>query len=246
LAIPFSPTIIEEARALHAVVVEDWYACDGNKVFLATNGRTSFEVTLGNQEADVTRIAELPMRAELLQANGDGSDLPFSFRGNGDVVIDLKSGGGAVATGADTGTMNGGLLTLNFNSPGTQTENVDHQGGAVGAGTAGADFVFGSEQGMRIDGGQGSDQLFGGGGSDEFVFGPGVGSDTVLDFDLGADKVVLVGTGFADTTQARTAFSQGADGAELALSATERLVLAHIDLNTFTETHLILEGDNVV
>jgi Ca2+-binding RTX toxin-like protein len=99
---------------------------------------------------------------------------------------------------------------------------------------------------MRLDGRQGSDELFGGGGADEFVFGPGFGSDTVLDFDLGADRVVLVDSGFADATEALAAFSQGTGGAELAFTDAEVLFLADIDYTQLFTTHLILETSTFV
>jgi serralysin len=212
--------------------VDNWYAFDGTKVFLPKGGGT-FAITLGSQEADVTRIAELPMRAELVSANGTGTDLDFALNGRGDVKVDLKAWGASsvIATGADAGKLLGEVLTLSFESLGSHSVNIDYAASATVAGTAGNDFIIG---------GLGNQQLSGGGGADTFVYSVGGGIDTVLDFNPTLAKIQLVGSGFASASQALAAFFQDAGGATLSFSDADRFVLANTALDQIQAEHIIL------
>jgi Ca2+-binding RTX toxin-like protein len=58
-------------------------------------------------------------------------------------------------------------------------------------GMDGDDFIDGGAGDDWLAGGKGSDRLFGGQGADVFVFGKSGGSDVVLDFQLGVDKLML-------------------------------------------------------
>ena len=60
-------------------------------------------------------------------------------------------------------------------------------------GSAGNDTINGLGGNDRIIGGPGNDTLRGGTGRDTFVFGPGSGSDRILDFSLGQDRIELNG-----------------------------------------------------
>jgi serralysin len=201
--------------------VGDWYAFDGTKVFLPKGGGT-FAINPGSQEADVTRIAELPMRAELVSANGNGTDLDFALNGRGDVKVDLKAWGSnsVIATGADSGSLSGEVLTLSFANLGNHNVNIDYAASATVAGTAG------------------NNVLIGGGGADTFVYSVGGGIDTVLDFAPAEDRIQLVGSGFASAAQAAAAFLQEASGLTLSFSDTDRLVLANTA--QIGEEHIIL------
>ena len=81
--------------------VTNWYAYNAQELFLPRNGGT-FTINLGATQDDVTHIASLPMRGDLLSVTGDGLNLSFSMVGEGDVLIDLGRGGNAtpVVTGA--------------------------------------------------------------------------------------------------------------------------------------------------
>ena len=70
--------------------VTNWYAYNGQELFLPTHGGT-FAINLGATQDDVTHIASLPMRADLLSVTGNGLDLSFSMFGTGQVVVDLKN-----------------------------------------------------------------------------------------------------------------------------------------------------------
>jgi serralysin len=210
--------------------VDNWYAFDGAKVFLPKEGGT-FAITLGSQEADVTRIAELPMRAELLSANGNGTHLDFALNGRGDVKVDLKAWGAnsVVATGADSGTLSGEVLKLSFANLGNHSVTIDHVASQTVTGTASNDVIIG---------GLGNNQLFGDAGSDTFVYSVGGGIDTVLDFTPTIDKIQLVGSGFASAQEALAQFLQDAGGLTLSFSDNDRLVLANT--TQIGEEHILL------
>lgn len=93
-------------------------------------------------------------------------------------------------------------------------------------GNNGNDALFGGDGNDVLLGGNGNDMLSGGAGDDLFVFGRGGGTDTVADFDVESDRVVLLddaevksatvadvnGDGIADLT---LAFTNGAGSAIL-------------------------------
>lgn len=151
----------------------NWYAYDTNSVFLAndTAGKgaaETFAVTLGTTQDDVTHVASLPMRADLQSVTGNGSNMTFSFTGDGRVGIHIKTptaGAGVVSvqqsiTGtagagalSPTATLAGDDLELTFNDGAAGISTTSPQGvpllhtvtiteGATAV--AGATFVFGS------------------------------------------------------------------------------------------------------
>ncbi|MBE9064027.1 hypothetical protein IQ256_24020 [cf. Phormidesmis sp. LEGE 11477] len=80
-------------------------------------------------------------------------------------------------------------------------EGSDRIGGKSGndilSGDAGDDFIWGDDGDDIIMGTAGNDILVGdnfsnGSGSDLFVFGNGDGTDTILDFEVGIDRIGLV------------------------------------------------------
>ena len=100
-----------------------WYAYDSQSVFMPYGGGT-FTVTLGTTQDDVTHVDYLPMRADLQSVTGDGSNLTFSFTGDGTVDVHVKTPGAnvisvlasAVGTGAGpvSATLIGDDLTSGF------------------------------------------------------------------------------------------------------------------------------------
>lgn len=106
--------------------VNNWYAYDQDTVFLPANGG-EYTINLGETPQDVTRIVQLPMRAELVSVTGDGTNLEYVFTGAGNVVIDINSDRPnlvPIAAGADSSTFDGNLLTMTFDSEGEHTAQV--------------------------------------------------------------------------------------------------------------------------
>ncbi len=68
--------------------VDNWYAYSDKKLFLDKDAG-SYTVHKAENQENVTHITRLPMRAELLSVEGDGSNLSFSFKGEGVVDISL-------------------------------------------------------------------------------------------------------------------------------------------------------------
>ena len=222
--------------------VANWYAFDDNKVFLPKGGGT-FTIALGAQANDVTRIAALPMRAELLSANGDGTDLAFTYAGRGETKVDLKAWGSSsvVVSGASSGALAGEILTLTETTNGQHSVNIDYTGAQQVSGTDGNDFIIGSDQGRSIFGGLGDDRLFGGGGGDVFVFRNDGGRDTVLDFES-QDSIRLVDSGFTTSAEALAAFAVTDQGLTLTFSDEVRIVLADVAANDLAETQIFLSN----
>jgi hypothetical protein len=105
--------------------VNDWYAYDGDSVFLPSTGRT-FTIELGSAAEDVTHIVRLPMRAELLSLTGNGTNLSFSVVGEGEVVIDLAAPGNrtVTVTGGVAFDVNGQELTVDLGFAGRHDISV--------------------------------------------------------------------------------------------------------------------------
>ena len=79
---------------------------------------------LGYTATEATRITALPARAELISLSGDDSNLTFSFRGQGQVTIDVPSGSGFQIVGADSFQVNGNKWNLVFNTNGLHSAIV--------------------------------------------------------------------------------------------------------------------------
>ncbi|BAY24531.1 peptidase-like protein [Calothrix sp. NIES-2100] len=105
--------------------VNGWYAYDKDTVFLPANGG-QFTINLGTLQDDVTHITDLPMRGELKSVIGNGTDLEFTFFGEGKVVLDLKNPTGLniVTQGASSTTLNGEILEMNFSGLSLHTGKV--------------------------------------------------------------------------------------------------------------------------
>jgi Ca2+-binding RTX toxin-like protein len=171
--------------------VTNWYAYDSNSVFLPNNGGT-FTVNLGTTQDDVTHIASLPMRVDLLSVKGDGSNLTFSMAGDGVVLIDLKAPGNQIVSvqGANSASLSLDLLTLAFVDASLAISAMSAAGVAVQHDVSifeGASAVF-SAAGDFIFGGTGDDVLTGGAGND-YVNG-GAGTNTASFTGLITDYTV--------------------------------------------------------
>ena len=162
--------------------VDNWYAYDNNTVFLPSNGG-KFTINLGTTQDNVTRITELPMRAELETINGNGTNLEYTFYGEGKVTVELANPLLSII-GADSSSINGTTAEMIFST-------IDRHNARVLASTSGDDTIYGSTGGDVLNGGAGSDVLYGRGGSD--VLKGGLGSDRL--YGGWGNDVVIGGAG---------------------------------------------------
>ena len=93
--------------------VTNWYAYNSQELFLPRNGGT-FTINLGATQDNVTHIASLPMRADLLSVTGNGQNLSFSVVGSGDMLVDLAQAVTPVVTGATVSSLSGNQLHLSL------------------------------------------------------------------------------------------------------------------------------------
>ena len=92
--------------------VTNWYAYNAQELFLPRNGGT-FTVNLGATQDDVTHIASLPMRGDLLSVTGDGLNLSFSMVGDGRRHRRPRPGPvPPIVTGATIASLVGNVLDL--------------------------------------------------------------------------------------------------------------------------------------
>lgn len=108
--------------------VANWYAYDKNKVFLSQESN-DLTVKLGNAQDQVTRIFELPSRANLLKLSGDGRNIEFTFEGEGKVSIYTQCARKPkYTTESNVSTQSsivGRLFTMEFSEFGTHQVTVD-------------------------------------------------------------------------------------------------------------------------
>jgi len=105
--------------------VGNWYAFSDREVFLPESGG-AFSVQLGSSASPATRITSLPMRARLVSVSGDGVNLSFTFDGEGvvQVLVHNPNSLQVGTSGSDGATLNGNLLTLQFNQNGRHQASV--------------------------------------------------------------------------------------------------------------------------
>ncbi len=105
--------------------VANWYAYNQDKVFLDDDGG-SFTINLGSTQDVVTHIEYLPMRAKLISVTGDGSNLDYTFEGEGTVCV--RANGNAEQfnfIGADSVKTNPGeCVQMIFDKFGTHIASV--------------------------------------------------------------------------------------------------------------------------
>ncbi len=236
----------------------NWYAYDANSIFLPRNGLTNVQVTLGTAQDDVTHIAALPMRADLLSVTGNGSNLSFSMSGDGNALVDLKTPGAQIVSiqGGQTATLTGtsldqltlgfadGPLAISASQPTgvAVTHNVTITEGTNAVASAGADIIFGGSGNDAIGGLGGNDLLNGGGGTNTAVY-----SGLVTDYKvtLNADQSITFldqRTGSADGTDTDINFQKFQFGDGLVLTK-DQLAYAVI---TGTPGNDVLTGSTTI
>ena len=109
--------------------------------------------------------------------------------------------------GITSGLGVGGFLASNGF---VEVSNSNTGGGRDIQGTNGNDVLNGGAGDDSISGGPGNDFLTGQGGADQFVFQPGDDFDTISDFEIGTDSILLTG-GLAPFNSATNSFADVQD-----------------------------------
>ena len=182
-------------------------------------------------------------------------------------TIDALGGNDTVAGGLGDDIITGGdgddILRGDLNDRATQDDGMggndiifggegsDRIGGKSGndilSGDAGDDFIWGDDGDDIIMGVTGDDILVGdnfsgGSGSDLFVFGNGDGTDTILDFEMGSDRIGLVEgeLTFADLTLTQDGSSTAIG---IANSGETIVVLQNIQASSLSESSFEVVAD---
>ncbi len=105
--------------------VDNWYAYNAERVFLDKDGG-EFTINQASNQANVTHISSLPMRADLLTVTGDGNYLDFTFEGEGKVRVHLaKNKRNYRFSGADrVRRVNRNTVDLEFRGFGVHTVSI--------------------------------------------------------------------------------------------------------------------------
>jgi uncharacterized repeat protein (TIGR01451 family) len=125
---------------------------------------------------------------------GDGNDILCGDEGN-DTIFGDRSDNRGVPVGANgqKDCINGGAGDdLLYGNEGEDELNGD-AGNDTLYGGKDNDILFGGEGDDILFGGEGDNTLSGGAGSDQFILGALQGSNTILNFEAGIDKLVLTG-----------------------------------------------------
>ncbi|MDJ0569886.1 MAG: SGNH/GDSL hydrolase family protein [Pleurocapsa sp. MO_192.B19] len=163
---------------------------------------------------------------------GVGEDLLFG--GQGDDYVRGNQGQDILIGGDDRDYLWGGSnqdYVLGGNGEDLLWGN---QGNDILNGGGGNDLVRGNNGDDLIDGGIGDDILFGNAGADIFELTPNFGTDTIADFHLGSDRLMLSGgLSFDDLSFSNYSIS---------ITATEETlaILSGVDTSTLTESNFVV------
>ncbi|MEL6351883.1 MAG: Ig-like domain-containing protein [Cyanobacteria bacterium J06627_28] len=188
---------------------------------------------------------------------GDDMDNSIDGQGGSDIIA------GGLANDIILGGDGNDVLRGDLNSRNTQDDIAggndiifggdgnDRIGGKAGndilSGDAGDDFIWGDDGDDIIMGVTGNDTLVGdngskGSGSDLFVFGNGDGTDTIVDFEVGIDRIGLVE---GELTFADLTITQDGSNALLGVTSSgETLaVLNNVDASDLTQSSFEIVAD---
>ena len=117
---------VPQGQVIHEV--NNWYAYDDTHVFLNTS-KTDYSIEIGSSALAVTHINKLPMRAKLINVTGDGSNLEFSFEGEGVIRVALNDlPQNFQVTGATTVShIVNNQMELSFDTFGLHSVTISHQ-----------------------------------------------------------------------------------------------------------------------
>ncbi|MEM9063140.1 MAG: LamG-like jellyroll fold domain-containing protein [Pseudomonadota bacterium] len=215
------------------------YGTDGDDVMEGGAGNDSFYARLG---AD-------------LMIGGTGDDR-YYVDNAGDQMVERAGEGYDRALGSVDFTLGAHVEAGSVNGDGavniTGNDQDNHIRGSLASnvllGEGGRDRLYGMDGDDTLDGGADNDILEGGTGADVFRFGLGGGSDLIMDFEIGVDRIDLTPTGQAFTDIDIYDSSNGAvvryqnEGGEVALVILKGVTSPEIDFSSFVGGEAFIVG----
>lgn len=196
---------------------------DGGAGFdtLVESGNADFTLTTGTLTKVIGSVTEFDtfIGIEAVQLTGGSSANTIDASAyTGRAILNGGSGNDTLTGGTGNDTLNGGTGNDTLNGGAGNDELI---------GDTGNDSLTGGAGNDTLTGGRGNDTLTGGSGSDRFVFDTNsrfsasiIGKDTITDFSVGEDTIVLDKTTFAVlSSDSGTAVSGGTpiSGADFAV-----------------------------
>lgn len=187
----------------------------------------------GGAGGDVIKLG----RGDDIGRGGNGADLIVGADGRDDLYGDL--GRDKLLGGRGDDNLHGGVGTdLLIGGSGNDALSGDEGGDRLLGGDgndqldggAGGDLVNGGDGEDIVGGGAGRDRLIGGSGNDVFVFGAGYGRDTIVDFEDGADTILLAIDGIASFDDVLHSARDTLTGLDLKFDGGDILSLRGVDI----------------
>lgn len=164
--------------------------------------------------------------ADIMRGYG-GGDSYYGGQGDDTYIISSEKDKmfEAVGDGIDT------VRSSVYHVLGANIENLILEGAGswYGGGNVLDNVIMGNEYAQQLNGGAGNDVLIGGGGADTFIVTAGNGSDVIMDFVSGTDRVQLGGYGVTSFGQLQSLAKQVGADTVLHFSNGEDLILRGVN-----------------
>ncbi len=183
------PLYVAEERDLKGIY--DIYSLDGD----AEGGGSAGMILNGTSGSDV--LAGQSGNDEIWGKSGADS---LSGK-NGDDVLDGAAGRDVLNGGEGDDLLRGGGNADRLNGGSGLDDLLGGDGADQMAGGTGDDYLSGGKGNDRLLGGTGDDELQGGTGADTFVFSKDWGSDIIMDFRVGIDRLSVTDAGDYSVTR---------------------------------------------
>ncbi|WP_236711406.1 family 16 glycosylhydrolase [Novosphingobium barchaimii] len=173
---------------------------------ILNSSSSSVKTFLGTSASDAIWGTD---KADIMRGYG-GGDSYYGGQGDDTYIISSEKDKLFEATGEGIDTVRSSV----YHTLGANFENLilEGNGSWYGGGNDLDNVIIGNEYAQQINGGAGNDVLVGGGGADTFIIVKGNGSDVIVDFTTGVDKIQLSGYGVTNFSQLQSAAKQvGAD-----------------------------------
>ncbi|AXB77296.1 family 16 glycosylhydrolase [Novosphingobium sp. P6W] len=186
---------------------------------LLNSSSSSVKTFLGTSASDIIRGTD---KADIMRGYG-GGDSYYGGQGDDTYIISSEKDKLFEAAGEGIDTVRSSV----YHTLGANFENLilEGSGSWYGGGNDLDNVIIGNEYAQQINGGAGNDVLVGGGGADTFIIVKGNGSDAIVDFATGVDKIQLSGYGVTNFSQIQSALKQVGADTVLHFSNGEDLIL---------------------